>query len=166
MEININCDLGEKSKHHSNKYDPDLLEIVNSANVACGFDVLGFCLDGIGDEMIIRKSKDKGVRITVSDGYDLPLDIDKNIAGVSAKALYEKANPDFGFELEIYKRIKPGSGIGSSAASAVGSVFGMNQLLGKPFNQNVLTIIMNHMSIQKNGAVLQTALSLINKLSK
>ena len=108
------------------------------ANVACGFDVLGFCLDGIGDEMIIRKSKDKGVRITLSDGYDLPLDIDKNIAGVSAKALYEKANPDFGFELEIYKRIKPGSGIGSSAASAVGSVFGMNQLLGKPFNQNEL----------------------------
>lgn len=78
------------------------------------------------------------MRITVSDGYDLPLDIDKNIAGVSAKALYEKANPDFGFELEIYKRIKPGSGIGSSAASAVGSVFGMNQLLGKPFNQNEL----------------------------
>ena len=37
MEININCDLGEKSKHHSNHNDPDLLEIVNSANVACGF---------------------------------------------------------------------------------------------------------------------------------
>ena len=37
MEININCDLGEKSKHHSNIYDPDLLDIVNSANVACGF---------------------------------------------------------------------------------------------------------------------------------
>ena len=37
MEININCDLGEKSKHHSNKHDPDLLKIVNSANVACGF---------------------------------------------------------------------------------------------------------------------------------
>ena len=37
MEININCDLGEKSKHHSNKHDPDLLRIVNSANVACGY---------------------------------------------------------------------------------------------------------------------------------
>ena len=37
MEININCDLGEKSKHHSNKHDPDLLQIVNSANVACGY---------------------------------------------------------------------------------------------------------------------------------
>ena len=43
MEININCDLGEKSKHHSNKYDPDLLEIVNSANVACGYHA-GDCL--------------------------------------------------------------------------------------------------------------------------
>ena len=37
MEININCDLGEKSKHHSNKHDPDLLKIVNSANIACGY---------------------------------------------------------------------------------------------------------------------------------
>ena len=37
MEINIICDLGEKSKHHSNKHDPDLLEIVNSANIACGY---------------------------------------------------------------------------------------------------------------------------------
>ena len=37
IEININCDLGEKSKHHSNKHDPELLEIVNSANVACGY---------------------------------------------------------------------------------------------------------------------------------
>ena len=37
MEININCDLGEKSKHHSNHTDPKLLDIVNSANVACGY---------------------------------------------------------------------------------------------------------------------------------
>ena len=37
IEININCDLGEKSKHHSNKHDPELLEIVNSANIACGY---------------------------------------------------------------------------------------------------------------------------------
>ena len=37
MEININCDLGEKSVHHSNRNDPDLLAIVNSASVACGY---------------------------------------------------------------------------------------------------------------------------------
>ena len=59
MEININCDLGEKSKHHSNKHDPDLLEIVNSANVACGFHA--------GDEgsmnQVVRISKENGVSI-------------------------------------------------------------------------------------------------------
>ena len=62
------------------------------ANVACGFDVLGFCLDGIGDEMIIRKSKEKGVRIVVSEGFDLPLDIEKNIAEISTGIL-RKSNP-------------------------------------------------------------------------
>ena len=59
MEININCDLGEKSKHHSNKYDPELLKIVNSANVACGFHA--------GDEgsmnQVVRISKENGVSI-------------------------------------------------------------------------------------------------------
>jgi homoserine kinase len=109
------------------------------ANVACGFDVLGFCLDSQGDEMVIRKSKEKGIKITHIEGYDLPYETDKNVAGVSALAMYENAKPDCGFEIEIYKRIKPGSGIGSSAASAVGTVFGMNELLGKPYNKTQLT---------------------------
>ena len=109
------------------------------ANVACGFDVLGFCLDSQGDEMVIKKSKEKGIKITHIEGYDLPYETDKNVAGVSALAMYENAKPDCGFEIEIYKRIKPGSGIGSSAASAVGSVFGMNELLGKPYNKTQLT---------------------------
>ena len=105
------------------------------ANVACGFDVLGFCLDNKGDEMVIRKVSKKGIRITHIEGYDLPFETAKNVAGVSALAMYEHAKPDCGFEIEIYKKIKPGSGIGSSAASAVGSVFGMNELLGKPYNK-------------------------------
>jgi homoserine kinase len=109
------------------------------ANVACGFDVLGFCLDNKGDEMVIRKVSEKGIKITHIEGYNLPFDADKNVAGVSALAMYEHANPDCGFEIEIYKHIKPGSGIGSSAASAVGSVFGMNELLGKPYNKTQLT---------------------------
>ena len=109
------------------------------ANVACGFDVLGFCLDNKGDEMVIRKVSEKGIKITHIEGYDLPFDAEKNVAGVSALAMYEHANPEFGFEIEIYKHIKPGSGIGSSAASAVGSVFGMNELLGKPYNKTQLT---------------------------
>lgn len=109
------------------------------ANVACGFDVLGFCLDSIGDEMVVRKTKEKGIRITKIEGYDLPLEATKNVAGVAAIAMYEHAQPDCGFEIEIYKNIKPGSGIGSSAASAVGIVFGINELLGRPYNKTQLT---------------------------
>jgi len=109
------------------------------ANVACGYDVLGFCLDTIGDEMVIRKTQEKGIRITKIEGFDLPFAASENVAGVSALAMYDALKPDCGFEIEIYKNIKPGSGIGSSAASAVGSVFGMNELLGKPFNKTQLT---------------------------
>ncbi|MBT7850048.1 MAG: homoserine kinase [Flavobacteriaceae bacterium] len=109
------------------------------ANVSCGFDVLGFCLDSIGDEMVVRKTEEKGIRITKIEGYDLPFEVEKNVAGVSALAMYEAANPDCGFEIEIYKHIKPGSGVGSSSASAVGSVYGMNVLLGNPYSKTELT---------------------------
>ena len=68
MEININCDLGEKSKHHSNKYDPDLLEIVNSANIACGFHA--------GDEetmnQVVEISKKNGVSIGAHPSFNDP----------------------------------------------------------------------------------------------
>lgn len=109
------------------------------ANVACGFDVLGFCLDSVGDDMVIRKTDKKGIYITKIEGFDLPFEAKLNVAGVAALAMYNAINVDFGFEIEIYKNIKPGSGIGSSAASAVGSVFGMNELLGRPFNKTQLT---------------------------
>jgi homoserine kinase len=108
------------------------------ANVSCGFDVMGFCLEGVGDEMIIRKTKALGLKITKIEGADLPFEIEQNVAGVSAKALYDSLKPSCGFEIEIYKKIKPGSGIGSSSASAVGSVFGMNELLGKPYRYKEL----------------------------
>lgn len=109
------------------------------ANVSCGFDVLGFCLDSIGDDMVVRKTSKKGIHITKIEGYDLPFEAEKNVAGVAALALIEDANPDYGFEIEIYKNIKPGSGVGSSSASAAGSVFAINELLGKPYNKTQLT---------------------------
>jgi homoserine kinase len=108
------------------------------ANLSCGFDVLGLCLDTIGDEMIIRKVAEKGVRITKIIGADLPLITEENVAGVAALALLNEVETPFGFEIEIYKNIKSGSGIGSSSASAAGAVFGINELLGKPFSRNEL----------------------------
>tara|TARA_B100001564_G_scaffold46670_1_gene33931 strand:- start:147876 stop:148799 length:924 start_codon:yes stop_codon:yes gene_type:complete len=108
------------------------------ANVGCGYDILGFCLDSVGDDMLIRKVDKKGIFITQIDGFELPYEVEKNVAGVSALALYNTLNLDFGFEIEISKKIKPGSGIGSSAASAVGSVFGINHLIGNPYSKNEL----------------------------
>ncbi|AWI26074.1 homoserine kinase [Flavobacterium pallidum] len=108
------------------------------ANLSCGFDVLGVCLDNVGDEMIVRKSDVKGVRITKIVGADLPLETEKNVSGVAALALLDEMEADCGFEIEIYKKIKAGSGIGSSAASSAGAVFGINALLGNPFSAAAL----------------------------
>ncbi|WP_417370507.1 homoserine kinase [Gelidibacter japonicus] len=122
-----------------NKNEIKIFSPATVANVSCGYDVLGFCLDTIGDEMVIRKTVRKGIYITKIEGYDLPLDATKNVAGVSALAMIADAKPDFGFEIEIYKNIKPGSGIGSSSASASGSVFAINELLGKPYTKTQVT---------------------------
>ncbi len=105
------------------------------ANVSCGFDVLGLALDSVGDEMVVRKIPEKEIRITKIIGQDLPLETKKNVSGVAGLALLEKSDYEGGFEIEIDKRIKPGSGIGSSAASSAGAVWAMNELLGRPFSK-------------------------------
>jgi homoserine kinase len=113
------------------------------ANLSCGFDVMGLCLTTAGDEMIIRKSDVKGIRITKIVGANLPMEIENNVAGVAALAMLEEYEREFspitfGIEIEIYKHIKAGSGIGSSAASSAGAVFGINELLGHPFTRKEL----------------------------
>ena len=108
------------------------------ANISCGFDILGLCLDTVGDEMIVREVPEKGIRLTKITGQELPLETHKNVAGVAGLALLEQVDTSVGYEIEIYKKIKPGSGIGSSAASAAGAVFAINELLGKPFSKQEL----------------------------
>lgn len=105
------------------------------ANISCGFDVLGVALDSVGDEMLVRKSSEKGIRITKIEGQELPLDTKKNVAGVAGLALLNAVGYKEGFEIEIYKKIKPGSGIGSSAASSAGAVWAINKLLDTPFTK-------------------------------
>ena len=104
------------------------------ANISCGFDVLGLALDSVGDELTVRKVTKKGITIKRIEGAKLPLDTHKNVAGVAGLAILNAYDNEVGFEIEINKLIKPGSGIGSSAASAAGAVWAINELLNKPFS--------------------------------
>lgn len=109
------------------------------ANVSCGYDSLGFAVDAIGDEMTFTKTPNKGVEITNITGADLTYDVDKNAASAVVKKMLQEANADFGIQLTIHKGFSPGSGLGSSAASAAGAAFGANQLLGNIYNNLELT---------------------------
>ena len=104
-------------------------------NLSCGYDILGVCLNNRGDEITVTKTENKGIIIKSNDDYNISNDINKNVAGIAAQALLKKTSTEFGFEIEIKKGIKPGSGIGSSAASSAGTVFAINQLLDSPFSQ-------------------------------
>lgn len=105
------------------------------ANVVCGFDCLGFALREPFDEMTVRRVDEPDIRIINLDDFNLPTEPARNVAGVAAAAMLARARADFGVEIEITKHIMPGSGIGSSAASAAGAVVAVNRLLGDRFSQ-------------------------------
>ncbi|MBP9193678.1 MAG: homoserine kinase [Saprospiraceae bacterium] len=102
------------------------------ANVAVGFDILGFALEKPGDEIIVRPGKEKGLHITTITGAQnkLPLEVSKNTAGYAAlRLLQHLGEEDCPIEMEIHKKMPFGSGLGSSAASAAGGVFAVNSYL-------------------------------------
>lgn len=107
------------------------------ANVACGFDILGFAVDEPGDKIILRKRSEPGVVIQqiTGDGGKLPREAAQNTAGVSILALLEHQDSTQGFEMELHKQMPLGSGLGSSAASTVAGVFSANELLGRPLEK-------------------------------
>jgi homoserine kinase len=109
------------------------------ANVSCGFDSLGFAVDAVGDEMTFTKTAEKGVKITSITGADLTYNIDENAASAVVKKILKEANANFGIELTIDKGFSPGSGLGSSAASAAGGAFGVNQFLENKYSELELT---------------------------
>ncbi|MGL4332162.1 MAG: homoserine kinase, partial [Bacteroidales bacterium] len=108
------------------------------ANMVCGFDILGFALSAPYDEMEMQLLNEPVVRIINNDDYNLPTDPEKNVAGAALLAIMKQLDNRIGFEVVIKKNIKPGSGIGSSAASSAGAVVGANYLLGKPFSDSEL----------------------------
>ncbi len=105
------------------------------ANVSCGFDAMAFALEELGDEMVFTKNDSGNVTISEITGADLPLEASKNAAGVVALAMLKDANADFGVDMRIHKNYKPGSGLGSSAASSAGAAFAVNHFLGNKYSK-------------------------------
>jgi len=103
------------------------------SNVGPGFDLLGFALENPGDEIVVRRNDTGALRLINESGVDLPMDHSKNIAAIAAISLLEELNIKDGFDLVFTKKINPGSGIGSSAASCVAAVVGINEILDSPF---------------------------------
>ena len=120
------------------------------ANMVCGFDILGFAVNSPYDEMemrwMCRAENEASITIINIDNYNLPTDPEKNVAGAALLAFLEeyeeKQNnskaPKIKFEVKINKLIKPGSGVGSSAASSAGAVVGANYLVGNIFSKDDL----------------------------
>jgi homoserine kinase len=106
------------------------------ANVASGFDVLGFALERPGDTVILRRIPEKRVEILAVEGDDgqLPRNPDKNTASVAARRFLEAIDFPFGLELTLRKQMPMSSGLGSSAASSVAAVYAANLLAGTPFS--------------------------------
>ncbi len=108
------------------------------SNVVCAFDVLGFAIAEPCDTFTLRKTSSKVVTITNKDNFNLPTEPEKNVAGVALLALLKEVKEEIGFEIVSNKIIKPGSGIGSSAASAAGVVVAANYLLNNRFSKEQL----------------------------
>lgn len=105
------------------------------ANLVCGFDILGLCLSEPSDKMEVRLLDSPEIIVRSADGYPLPEDPAMNTAGAPLIEMIRDLGQNIGFEVLIHKHIKPGSGIGSSAASAAGAVVAANHLLGNPFDK-------------------------------
>ncbi len=116
------------------------------ANVACGFDVLGFAIDKPGDELIMEITPEKGVQIIdiEGDGGVLPRDAKKNSATVAIQDYLDFINADFGCKIWLKKMMPSGSGLGSSAASAVAGVFAINMLCDEQLSkEEMLPFLLN-----------------------
>ena len=114
------------------------------ANLVCGFDILGLALEAPYDTMRVRLIDEPVVRITNQDDYGLPTEAEKNVAGVVFLEVMQQTGNTFGFEVEINKQIKPGSGLGSSAASAAGAAVAANHVLNNRFSVHELVQFAMH----------------------
>lgn len=108
------------------------------ANVGPGYDTFGFAIEQLGDVIQLTRRSDTKLNIFPTEGAELPTDPKKNVATVAIQSLLDHLESRQGFDLQIRKVFRPGSGLGSSASSAAGAVFAANALLGSPLKTGKL----------------------------
>jgi homoserine kinase len=122
------------------------------SNLGSGFDVLGFALGEPFDELLLRRTSEPGVILVNESPFELPADPLKNVSGRVLLAVLGRTRMEGGFQLIQRKRIKPGSGIGSSAASAAGAAVAANALLGNVFSKEELLQLAMEGEVIASGA--------------
>lgn len=110
------------------------------SNVSCGFDVLGFAMEGPGDEVKLTLTSGHEIKIKsiLPAAVKLPTSVEKNTAGVAVKSFLSAIGSDQGVEIELTKNLPLGSGMGSSGASAAAALVAINELLGSPLTKKEL----------------------------
>lgn len=109
------------------------------ANVCCGFDVLGFALENIGDDVTIQElGRDEVVVSAITGNMQLSKKTEENVVGIIATNMLRKLNHTNGLDIQLNKGLGIGSGLGSSAASSVAIAFAVNELFDKPFSTKEL----------------------------
>ncbi|MCL4639887.1 MULTISPECIES: homoserine kinase [Olivibacter] len=139
MELTIEKEPAGKARKEKDRVH--VFAPATVANLVCGFDILGLALDEPGDEVIMERSDQPGVKLLKITGDDgrLPLDPAKNTVSACVQMLLKHLNrEDVGVEIELHKHMPIGSGLGSSAASTVAGLFAINQLLGQPLTKQEL----------------------------
>lgn len=108
------------------------------ANMGCGFDVMGMAMDAVGDVISMEIEEGLGLSIINNSGIDLPVNVEMNVMTPAIMAFLAEYGSPCRIKVTIESKIKPGSGIGSSAASSVAAVYALNELLDRPFDEKTL----------------------------
>lgn len=108
------------------------------ANMGCGFDIIGFTLDEVGDVLEMSCEEGDGLEISNETDVPLPTDIEKNVITPVVRKFLDIMDRKALIKVRILRKIYPGSGIGSSSASSAAAAYGMNALFGYPLSDEEL----------------------------
>ena len=130
----------------------DIFAPATVANLGPGFDIMGMAIEGAGDLLGMQIAPGDSLTIRNDSDMPLPADIEKNVVTPALRAMIAAWGGSLAVEVVIRKKIRPGSGIGSSSASSAAAVVGLNELLGRPFGeQELITFAMEGERLVSGG---------------